>query len=247
MPEHDILFSLISASFNSGSKLGDTYASIANQGVEFEYLIMDGASTDGSRELAFKLAEDDKRVRVFSGPDTGIYDALNKSLARARGRYLCFLGAGDLLIPQSLAEISKYLPAELNSFVYGDVLKDGEKYCGEMRMVDLVDRNICQQSIFYGRDAFRICGDFNCKYRSESDWEFNMRCFGNRRVRKIYAPVVVSVFEAGGVSARIDETFRADKSNAVLKHMGLYTQLYVWIRPAYQRLRSALTRMLPGV
>jgi len=241
MPDHEPLFSLISASFNSGDKLRDTYASLASQGVEFEYLIMDGGSTDGSRELGLQLAKEDSRVRFFSELDQGIYDAMNKSLSKARGRYFCFLGAGDLLLPNSLSEISRHLRVELNSFVYGDVLKDGEKYCGPMRKVDLVGQNICQQSIFYGRDVFKLCGEFNLKYRSESDWEFNMRCFGNRHVRKIYAPVVVSVFEAGGVSARVDEVFRADKPKAVLRYLGLYPHLYVMIRPMYQRVRARLT------
>jgi glycosyltransferase involved in cell wall biosynthesis len=247
MPEAQILLSIITASLNSGLKLKETYASIASQQVKFEYIIMDGGSTDGSKEIGEALAADDPRVRFFSGPDRGVYDAMNKGVGKANGSYIYFIGAGDTLLPNSLREMLKYLPEELNSLVYGDCIMDGKRERGEMSKTGLAFLNICHQGIFYGREIFKICGVYSTRYRNLADWEFNMRCFGSRRVRVVYTPVVVANFEAGGISAggvMGDDAFRADQPKLIRRHLGWYVFLYITVQPIYSGYRAKLRRLL---
>ena len=126
----DPLISIITASLNSGAKLAATVASVAGQSVAHEHLIFDGGSTDGSLLQAETLAAADPRVRVFSGTDHGVYDAMNKAIPHAAGRYLYFLGAGDTLRPESLAAIAGYLPEDSSALIYGNVFAFGRVYDG---------------------------------------------------------------------------------------------------------------------
>ena len=88
------LFSIITVTFNAAAVIGPTLESVARQQCDdFEYLVIDGASTDDTvaRVNAAAIAG----TRVLSEKDRGLYDAMNKGIGLARGRYLIFLNAGD--------------------------------------------------------------------------------------------------------------------------------------------------------
>jgi glycosyltransferase involved in cell wall biosynthesis len=247
----DPQIAIITPAFNSGKKLIDTHASIAAQGVEYEMLIMDGLSTDGSLDVAKRLAVMDPRVKVYSEKDKGVYDAMNRGIALATGAYIYFLGAGDTVNPLSFKEISAYLTDDLKSFVYGDCWFEGRRFDGEFTKRKLFDGNICHQSIFYGRDIFKICGMFNIKYPALSDWDFNQRCFASRRINKIYVPVMVATFEGGGVSARKDELYHADHLKLLRKNFGQWYMFKLWWEPHWWKIRGRIGRVvrkfIPGL
>lgn len=215
------LFSIITANLNSGQALVRTAASIAGQGVDYEHLICDGSSADGSRELGERLAAASGRVRFWSEPDHGVYEAMNRGIASASGRYLYFIGAGDTLKPGSLAAIRRYLPEDPRALVYGNAVALGRIYDGEFSARKLAASNLCHQAVFYGRRVFQICGGYQEKYRVLADWELNLRCFGEERIRKIYAPVLVAEFEPGGISYGGDPAFDRDRLRLVRGHLGL--------------------------
>lgn len=83
------LFSIITITFNAEQVLPATLESVRSQKfTDFEYLIADGASTDGTVALAEKSGI--AGMSIVSEPDKGLYDAMNKGIARARGSYLIF-------------------------------------------------------------------------------------------------------------------------------------------------------------
>lgn len=85
---------VVTVAYNAARTIGDTVASVAAQrGVEFEHLILDGASTDDTAAVVAAL--DHPRLRFVSEPDRGIYDAMNKGFDRARGDLVGFLNADD--------------------------------------------------------------------------------------------------------------------------------------------------------
>lgn len=217
----DPLISIITASLNSGTKLAATIVSVAGQSVDYEHLIYDGGSTDGSFLQAETLAAADRRIRVVSQADAGVYDAMNKAIRQATGRYLYFLGSGDTLRPGSLAAIAGYLPEDSCALVYGDAFAFGRVYDGAFTPRKLTVSNICHQSAFFGRRVFELCGTFNLKYRVFADWEFNLRCFAEPQIRKIYAPVLVADFEPGGLSSGGDSVFERDRLQLIRQHLGL--------------------------
>lgn len=100
------LFSIITVTWNAAQVITPTLESVATQScTDFEYIIMDGASTDDTLALAREAAI--PRTRIFSERDNGLYDAMNKAIDCALGRYLIFLNAGDAFASaQSLARLA---------------------------------------------------------------------------------------------------------------------------------------------
>ncbi|PYJ31742.1 MAG: hypothetical protein DME88_13675 [Verrucomicrobia bacterium] len=202
------LISVITPTFNSGAKIAATVASVLSQqkGL-YEFLVIDGGSTDGT--LAHLRAQG-PALRYVSEPDEGIYDAMNKGIRLTSGKFLYFLGAGDRLLPGVLeavaAEIRK-LPCQGQTsqptLLYGNVDWPGysQPYDGRFNRFKLLRRNICHQAIFYQRSVFERLGFYNTKYRFLADWEFNIRCFNDGRIRKRYIPLRIANYEAGGKSA----------------------------------------------
>ena len=91
------LVTIVTVTYNAASGIEDTIKSVVNQPVKnFEYIVIDGNSTDGTQEIVEKYI--DKIDVWLSEPDHGIPDALNKSVKLAKGKYLLFILAGDKLI-----------------------------------------------------------------------------------------------------------------------------------------------------
>ena len=90
----DPLFSIITVTWNAAAVIKPTLQSVQRQtSSDYEMLIIDGASTDETLDIVRQASI--ASLRVFSEPDKGLYDAMNKGISRARGRYLIFLNAGD--------------------------------------------------------------------------------------------------------------------------------------------------------
>jgi glycosyltransferase involved in cell wall biosynthesis len=219
------LFSIITPTYNCGPKLHSTLESVQLQDFkDFEYLIIDGNSRDGTKERLAGIG--DSRVRSLSEPDKGIYDAMNKGVKLARGKYLLFLGAGDQLLPGVLRQISQYLPKEDLAVLYGNVLWGGkvdEIYDGEFSKLKLCSKNICHQAIFYTRNVFNAVGDYDLEYPALADWVLNMKCFGNSRIKIRHVPIAVSTFELGGCSGNGDPGFDTDRNSLIWRHLGMFT------------------------
>lgn len=101
-----VKFTVVTACRNAARYIEETVESVLSQSVfragrcELEYLVCDGASTDGTLELLRRY--ESRGVRVMSEPDAGLYDALAKGLQRASGDYIAYLNAGDMLHPAGL-------------------------------------------------------------------------------------------------------------------------------------------------
>lgn len=115
------LFSILTVTWNDQAGLRATVESVASQTWrDLEHLVVDGASTDGSRQYLESLGTDGPAWT--SEPDDGIYDAMNRALDRARGRYVLFLNAGDPFEgPEVLAQLAAALEEEAwPDLLYGD-------------------------------------------------------------------------------------------------------------------------------
>jgi len=114
------LFSIITPSFNQAKYLRRTIESVLNQDfTDFEYIIIDGGSTDGSQAI---IQDYESRLSYWeSMPDKGQTDAINKGFSRARGKYLAWLNSDDVYRPNALKEAADYLEQHPETgLVYGD-------------------------------------------------------------------------------------------------------------------------------
>lgn len=206
-----------------------------------EWVVQDGASMDGSGEFLAGLG--DERVRVESLSDDGIYDALNRAVARVRGDFVLIIGADDRL-RIGFDDIRSHL-RDAQTVYYGDVHRvvTGDRYAGPFDGAKLARTNICQQAIFYPRAAF-TGRSFDLKYRQQADWVFNMSCFADPALKFHYVPLIVSDYAQHGISSlRMDYAFQRDYRQLLKK----YFQFHQRWRPMLASALGDLFRLLPGV
>jgi len=199
------LISIITVVFNSVSTLEDTLTSVINQEQDlFEYWIIDGGSTDGSVDII-------RRYEKFlagwiSEPDTGIYDAMNKGIDLAKGKWIYFLGADDLLSPDVLEEIKNNLDDKY-LVVFGQVLFDNNykmsSYLGKRTMLQ---NTLHHQSAFYNSRVF-----FNFRYDSSlkilADYELNLQLFV-KKSPTLYISKVIAICSTGGASSEFNPSLQ---------------------------------------
>ncbi|MEJ7848038.1 MAG: glycosyltransferase family 2 protein [Pyrinomonadaceae bacterium] len=255
-------FSIILATYNCGQKVENTLRSILSQDKElFELIVMDGASTDGTLGFIRKYEND---LSLISEKDGGVYQAFNKGIDLAKGKYIYFIGAGDCLRPGILEQVKGHLPNVSPAFVYGSSYLMKQKVVWmdkEFKISNFFCENICHQSIFYHRSIFDILGKFDTKYKICADWFFNVKCFAHREISKLYIPYVIAEFEEGGLSSELenDPEFIKDFPLLLKKYLGTGTYLKrkaFMLNPAAfafgYKIRSALIERLislarPGV
>lgn len=198
---HCPFFSVIIPTYNSEKTIRECLNSILEQSYpEFEVLIMDGASKDGTLNIVRSL--DDSRIRVYSERDKGIYDAMNKGIRLAKGEYLLFLGSDDALYS---SDTLGHVISGLGDYdiVYGNVYStrfDG-LYDGKFSETKIAVRNICHQSIFYKKTVFDVVGNFNLKYKSNADYDHNLRWFFSERIKHRFIDITITNYADGGFSS----------------------------------------------
>jgi glycosyltransferase involved in cell wall biosynthesis len=218
---------VITAVLNGAQSIERSMSSVIGQTFSsFEYIIIDGGSRDNTVDI-LRRYEDSIEYWV-SEPDRGIYDALNKGVAVARGEWLYFLGADDLLVdPRVLEKVFDRSRDTL--FIYGDVLygDSGAIYGGAFSRRMLTERNICQQGIFYSSDLFSRMGPFDIKYPLLADWLYNMRVFSLKESRPDHLDMVIAEYSLSGASSRkLDLSFYGDRLQLIRKYLGTSCYLY---------------------
>lgn len=251
------LFSVIIPVFNRAAGLEKTLASVrAQDQTLLECIVIDGGSTDGTAALLASLGGS---VKWVSGPDSGVYDAMNKGIALASGEFLYFLGAGDTLRPNILTQVAAQIPRSPHLFFYGNVYAEayGRIYDGRYSKWKLSRLNICHQAVFCHRHLFDVLGPFDTRYTIMADHVWNMKCFGNPRIRRVYSPLVIADFAAGGLSQqRPDPRLIADRLTLIKDNLGpvpyLLNKTAALLPPrlkearyqAFQKLRSRMQKIL---
>lgn len=197
------LFSVVTVTLDSGAALQRTADSIAAQSFrDFEHLVKDGGSTDGS--VAGLRAP--YGARVVTAPDRGIYDAMNQAIALCRGRFVQFLNAGDTLAgPEVLAEVARAIEREPECrLFYCDYLnaRRGLRSALPKRASPfyLYRRPICHQAWFVARSAFDAVGPFDTRYRLSADHDLLTRAVAVHGMAARRVPILGVVYEGGGAS-----------------------------------------------
>lgn len=177
-------FSVITVTFNAEKVLEETIRSVIAQTYKnVEYIIVDGASKDGTLRLVDKYRSEIHTV--ISEPDHGLYDAMNKGMRAASGDYLCFLNAGDSFHEDdTLQQIVHSLPqTELPDILYGETAIVNDKgHFLRMRRLSPPDpltwesfkqgMLVCHQSFFVRRN---LAEPYNLQYRFSADFDWCIR------------------------------------------------------------------------
>jgi len=173
--------------------------------VDFEYIVIDGASTDGSAEYIREHAN--KLTYWVSEKDSGIYNAMNKGVRAARGEYVLMLNSGDWFVDEHV--VKRILP-ELDGtdIVQGNIIVDEngalivKRGCGksDISFIEAIDAQFLHQASFCRRQLFEIYGLYDESYRKNSDTYFYRKVlgFGNATFR--YVDILISNFDMNGIS-----------------------------------------------
>ncbi|HVJ09364.1 MAG TPA: glycosyltransferase family 2 protein [Acidisarcina sp.] len=213
------LVSVIIVVRNGKNDIENALASVSAQSKELcELLVIDGVSTDGTLDVLEKHS--DTIDYWMSEPDNGIYDAMNKAVKLARGKYVYFLGSDDLLTVD-LKVLASVL-TDPNAVYYGNVvLPSGEipSWNGPYDVWRLAKGTMCQQAIFYPICAFQNAS-FCTDYKITADYAFNLCCFGDKRLHFQYIPYVIAIYSDKGISSRAnDPVFWRDWFRLIRRHL----------------------------
>jgi len=222
------LISIITISRNPGEALYRTLDSVKKQtSSEFEYLVIDGASDDGTLEI---YKEYSKIINVFrSEPDNGIFDAMNKGIDLCSGDHILFLNAGDAFSTEysveAIAKLVQEISVELyfGKIIWVDTRKKNiitSKHGHLEKKIQLANENFPHPATIYTRTAFEKYGKFNLEFPVYADYEWNLRALVLNDALFAYSDIIITNFYTGGIST--SNTNDADKLSEKSRIKELY-------------------------
>lgn len=231
-------FSVITVTYNAEKVLEDTIQSVIAQTYHrIEYIIVDGASKDGTLSIIDKYRQ---RIHtVVSEPDKGLYDAMNKGIALATGDYLCFLNAGDCFHADNtlFQMVHSIRGNELPDVLYGETaLVNSKRHFVRMRRLSAPEvlhwksfkqgMLVCHQAFFAKHS---LVEPFNLKYRFSADFDWCIRIMKKAHTLHNTHLTIIDYLEEGMTTqnhkASLKERFRI-----MAKHYGLFntTAHHIW-------------------
>lgn len=228
------LLSIITINRNNAQGLKKTIESVVTQTEtdfnDIEYIIIDGNSTDGSKDIIKEFAGNpeykDKITYWVSEPDTGIYNAMNKGIKKATGDYCLFLNSGDYLIDNVLKKILDELKKDNKTDIfYTDIPQTQDhKQCNFPKKLDYIyflEQSIYHQGTFIRTNLFNKIGSYSENYKIVSDWEFFLKAF-EHKARFKHLGFYTTFFEWNGVSSdkKFKELHDNERNEVIQKVLG---------------------------
>lgn len=205
--------SIITINYNNAAGLKKTLDSVAPQTcIDFEHIIVDGASTDGSVDIIRTYSQSTianrHKITWLSEPDTGIYIAMNKGVRLAKGEYTLMLNSGDYLVDEHIVE--NVLPIlDGTDIIQGNtisVINNKEiinrGYAkSDISFIDVYKGIFLHQATFSKRILFEKYGYFDESYKIGGDTVFFLRTLGLGNASFAYRDINVAYYDGDGISA----------------------------------------------
>ena len=215
--------SIITINRNNAVGLEKTLCSVASQTFkDFEYVVIDGASTDGSVEAIKKLEHEFAHLRWVSESDTGIYNAMNKGIRMASGEYVQVLNSGDCLAADDVTErmLSALEEKGNPGILYGNMIKcfpDGRQmldrcFAGEdVTMMGMYMGSLNHDSSYISRDLFEKYGFYDENLKIVSDWKWFLQAIIWGGEKPQYVDLNVTLYDMTGISETNKELDKAER------------------------------------
>ena len=208
--------SIITINYNNAEGLHQTLESVYSQTCcQFEHVIIDGGSSDGSVPIIKSYEESIVAKRLnqktqypiitwVSEKDTGIYNAMNKGIKKAQGEYLLFLNSGDVFANDNVTshfvdtDVKADIATGIEKMPNGDLIHPKKEI--ELTYSFFYNDTLLHQSTFIRRDAFERYGMYREDYRIVSDWEWFFRALIKEDATYQSLDFVVADFDGTGMS-----------------------------------------------
>lgn len=241
--------SVITATYNSGRTIGDTLESVLRQTYsDVELIVVDGASRDDTMDVVRRYEPRfGGRLRWTSEPDRGIYDAMNKGIARATGDVIGILNSDDFYTSDTvLKRVAEAMAGGDIDAVYGDIhyVRDGDlrrcvRYYSSRpfrRWMMRLGFMPAHPSFYCRREVYERCGTFDTTYRVAADFENLLRLIYVNHIKTRYLPVDFVTMRTGGASTSglsshrqiMRDHLRALRSNGVWSCTPLLGLRYIY-------------------
>ncbi|MBO6253569.1 MAG: glycosyltransferase [Bacteroidaceae bacterium] len=223
-------FSIITVTYNAAATIEATLLSVRQQTYRhFEHLIIDGASKDNTLYIIYKYKDD--TIKVFSEPDKGLYDAMNKGIRMASCDYLCFLNAGDTFHEvdtlEKIANTISTTPHGLPSIIYGETaIVNAERQFLHMRRhkaPDVLTWKSFQQGMLVCHQAFLVkrtlAEPYNLQYKYSSDFDWCIRMMKKADVISNTHLILIDYLDEGMTTRHHKESL-IERLRIMAKHYG---------------------------
>jgi glycosyltransferase involved in cell wall biosynthesis len=205
------ILSIITICKNESESIERTILSVIGQTfTDFEYIVIDGGSTDGTKEIIEKYK--DKIDKFISEPDKGIFNAMNKGISLSNSEYVCFLNGGDYFAENNILE--RIFENKTDSdIIFGDLifsLKSGRKYTkkspDKISQYYMMSDSIPHPGTLIKRELFDEIGFYDENYKFTSDYEFFLRAIFKFNMSYSHLKFPLAVFNLKGVSSILEKT-----------------------------------------
>lgn len=231
-------FTIITVCYNACENLKHTMNSIIEQSYDdYEWIIQDGNSNDGTQKLYSELLEKNNKVSFFSCDDNGIYDAMNKALTNAHGQFVIFMNAGDVFNNHRvLREVKDIIDKKEADIYYGDVIESGKtsstirRYTSKNSKLWYYSLGAClnHQAMFCRKSLFdKKIFDISYKVCADREWQLYM-------IRNGFSAkplgVTVAMVLMDGYSSENVEVLEMETDRCVKKYCGGFYIVYKTIQ-----------------
>lgn len=219
--------SIITINWNNAAGLEKTMQSVASQAFkEFEYIVVDGASTDNSVEVIKGFESQFAHLSWVSEPDSGIYNAMNKGIRMASGDYIQILNSGDCLAAVDVTECMLEALDKMGSpsILYGNMIKcypDGRRYVDrsmegrEITFLSFYLGTLNHDPTYIRRDLFEKYGYYDENLKIVSDWKWFMHAIIDGGEKPKYVDINVTLFDMTGISESNAETIKVERETVL--------------------------------
>lgn len=223
------LISIITINYNNKVGLERTISSIVKQSYkDFEYIVIDGNSNDGSKEVLSKY--NNQIDCCIIERDSGIYNAMNKGIKKANGKYLLFINSGDELYSKTVLEENiQYIHSE--DLIYFNLLQVFENHTNVHEFPSKINYNtfiegtIGHPTTFIKKDLFHKIGLYDESLKIVADWKFFSQAVIQYKCSTKQIKATLSKFYMDGISSTNSEATNNERQKVLVELFPEYIRL----------------------
>lgn len=249
------LFSVITVTYNAARVIAPTLKSVAGQtAANYEYVVIDGASTDDTLDMIRHSGI--QHARIFSEPDRGLYDAMNKGIKRALGKYLIFLNAGDAFASPTTLHRLSLLAKDNPGVIYGQtaIVDNNRQVIGKRHLTapkrltaDSFSHGmlVCHQAFVARKD---LVPEYDLTYRFSADFDWCIKVLKKSPANAYAGKEPIIHFLDGGLTTTHHRASLLERYRIMKTHYGFWTTAWRHIsfvpRAFFRSVRRRVSRLI---